>query len=57
MTILFAIIVVFWWIAIWGIFDIYTEHKTRDEKLKIYAVMLGIILVIVCFFPTLMYRF
>ena len=52
-----AIIVVLWWIAVWGLFDLYTENKTRDEKLKIYLVLLGIITVIVCFFPHLIRRF
>jgi hypothetical protein len=57
MPIIPAILAVFWWIAIWGLFEIFTEHKTRDEKMKIYLVILGILIVLVCFFPTLVHRF
>jgi hypothetical protein len=57
MPIIPAILAVFWWIAIWGLFDIYTENKTKNQKIKIYLVLLGIIFVIVCFFPWLLYRF
>lgn len=52
-----AIIVVLWWIAIWGLFDLYTENKTRDEKIKIYLILLGLITIIICFFPQLIRRF
>jgi hypothetical protein len=52
-----AILAVFWWIALWGLFDAYTEHFTKEEKIKTYLLILGIIIVIVCFFPKLMYRF
>lgn len=51
MNIVPVVLGVFWWIAIWGLFDIYTENKTTDEKIKIYLVLLGILIVILCFFP------
>ena len=51
-----ALVIIFWWIAIWGIFDIYTENKTKDEKFKIYMVIIGIIIVIICFFPKLIHN-
>ena len=35
----------------WGIFDIYTEDKTRDEKLQIYVLLLGIVLLVAAFYP------
>lgn len=52
-----ALLVIFWWIAIWGIFDIYTEGKTRDEKLHIYLLLLAIIAAAFCFYPDLLHRF
>lgn len=51
MNIVPVVLGVFWWIAIWGLFDIYTENKTTDEKIKIYLVLLGILIVLLCFFP------
>ena len=56
MQLISAILVIFWWIAIWGIFDIYTDGKTRDEKLHIYLLLLGIIVAAFCFYPDLLYR-
>jgi hypothetical protein len=57
MYVLATFAVVFFWIAIWGLFDTYTEHLTKDEKTKLYLVILGIIIVIVCFFPKVLHKF
>lgn len=43
MRIAFALVVVFWWIAIWGLVDLYTEDWSRTEKAQGY---IGILLVI-----------
>ena len=51
MQFIYAILVIFWWISMWGIFDIYTEDKTRDEKLQIYVILLGIVLLVAAFYP------
>jgi predicted membrane channel-forming protein YqfA (hemolysin III family) len=56
MLIVSAIVAIIWWIAIWGLFDIYTEDKPKDEKIKIYLVMLGLVLCIILFFPHLINR-
>uniref|UniRef100_A0A6C0DTZ4 Uncharacterized protein n=1 Tax=viral metagenome TaxID=1070528 RepID=A0A6C0DTZ4_9ZZZZ len=56
MRIVSALLVITWWIAIWGLFDIYTEDKPKDEKIKIYLVMLGLVLCIILFFPHLINR-
>lgn len=56
MLLISALVIIFWWIAIWGIFDIYTENKTKDEKIKIYMVIIGIIFIIICFFPKLIHN-
>ena len=55
MLLISALVIIFWWIAIWGIFDIYTENKTKDEKIKIYMIIIGIIFIIICFFPKLIH--
>jgi hypothetical protein len=51
-----ALIVVFWWISIWGIFEIYTEDKTKEEKMKIYLIILGLIIIFTCFFPKIIHQ-
>jgi hypothetical protein len=57
MYIIPAVLAVFWWIAIWGLFDIYTENLPKNKKIKTYLIILGIIIVLVCFFPKLINRF
>jgi len=52
MKLIIALLIVFWWIAVWNLFDIYTEDKTKNEKICIYATMLGIIIAVLYFFPT-----
>ena len=51
MTIIFAILATLWWLSIWGIFEILTDKYTNDEKMKLYLLMLGVIIVVICFFP------
>lgn len=51
MKFIIALLIVFWWIALWNIFDIYTEDKTKNEKLCIYFIMLGIVIAVLCLFP------
>lgn len=51
MTIIFATLAILWWIAIWGIFEIITQDYTDNEKLKLYFIMLGFVIIIFCFFP------
>jgi len=57
MQLISAILIIFWWIAVWGLFDIYTENKTKDEKIKIYFIILGIVTAFICFYPQLINRF
>lgn len=54
MKIIAVIIVIFWWIAIWGIFDVFTDHKSKDEKIKIYISIIIIIIIIMIIFPHLL---
>lgn len=51
MTIIFALVAIVWWIAIWGLFDLITKDYTDNEKTKIYLIMIGLVIIIVCFFP------
>ena len=51
MTIIFAILATLWWLSIWGIFEILTDKYTNDEKMKLYLLMIGVIIVVICFFP------
>lgn len=55
-ALLIALLVIFWWIAVWGIFDIYTENKTKKEKMRLYLIILGIIFIVIWAFPNFIYR-
>ena len=54
MKLIIALLIVFWWIALWNLFDIYTEDKTKNEKICIYVTILGIIITVLYFFPKLL---
>jgi hypothetical protein len=51
MTLVFAFFAILWWIAIWGLFDIATKDYTDEQRAKIYFLIIGITVIIVCFFP------
>jgi hypothetical protein len=57
MQIAFALIAIFWWISVWGLFDIATEEWSRESKIKLYVGMLVVISMIVLFFPEIVKRF
>lgn len=57
MQIAFALIAVFWWIAIWNLSDMAVENWTREQKIYLYVGMLAAIAVIVWFFPNIVRRF
>ena len=57
MQIAFALIAIFWWISVWGLFDIATEEWSRESKIKLYIGMLVVISIIVWFFPAIVKRF
>ncbi len=56
MELAFALLVVVWWIAIWGLSDIATEGWTREEKLRLYVAMLLFVIAMVALFPKLIRR-
>ena len=57
MQIAFAVIAVFWWIALWGLSDIATEDWTRESKIYLYVSTLCVISVIVAAYPDIVRRF
>lgn len=57
MQIAFALVAVFWWIAIWGLSDLLTEDWTRESKFKFYIAILLCIGVIIWFIPDVLKRF
>ncbi len=56
MQIAFALIAVFWWIAIWNLFDIAVENWTREQRIHLYVAMLIAVAVIVMLFPEIVTR-
>jgi len=57
MQIAFALIAVFWWIAVWGLSDLLTEDWTRQSKFQLYISTLIMIGIIVWIFPSIVKRF
>lgn len=51
MRALLAIVLIAWWIAIWGLFDTYTEHMSHDARLRMYWSMLVAVFVLCLLFP------
>ncbi len=56
MQIAFAIIAVFWWIAIWNLSDMAVEDWTREQKIRLYVAMLVAVAIIVWLFPEIVMR-
>jgi hypothetical protein len=51
MKILFALIAIFWWVAIWGLSDLATQDWTSEEKFKLYIGLIIFVLVCILAFP------
>lgn len=51
MKLIYAFLGVFWWIAIWGIFELHTADKTKEERMKIYTTILMCLLIVACIVP------
>jgi len=56
MQILFALIAIFWWIAIWGIHDILVENWSKEQKIYLYISIIGLVGIIVLLFPNIVKR-
>jgi hypothetical protein len=57
MQIIFAVIAIFWWIAIWGLKDILVESWSREQKFYLYISILILVAIIVLMFPDIVKRF
>jgi hypothetical protein len=57
MQILFAVIVIFWWIAIWGLKDILVEDWSREQQIYLYVSMMSFVAIFVFLFPDIIKRF
>lgn len=51
MKIAAALIVVIWWIAVWGMFDLATEDWTRTERFRLYLTLILSVFAIILIFP------
>jgi hypothetical protein len=57
MALLLITLVILWWIAVWGLFDMLILHLTRGEKAVIYTVLLIGILILLQLNPELLEHF
>jgi hydrogenase/urease accessory protein HupE len=57
MALILATMVILWWIAVWGLFDMLILHLTRSEKAILYAILLIGILIILQMNPELINNF
>jgi hypothetical protein len=56
MQIAFALVAIFWWIAVWGLIDLGTEDWTRTEKAQLYVGTLLVITLIYMLFPRVLQK-
>jgi hypothetical protein len=56
MKLVIALLVVIWWICIWGISDVIMEDWTRQQKLIAYTMGAIAVIAITVFFPSLLDR-
>ena len=57
MLLVFITLVILWWIAVWGLFDILILHLTRGEKAVIYIIMVIGIVILLHLNPELLQHF
>jgi len=56
MQLIFAIIAIFWWIAIWGLKDILVESWSKEQKFYLYVSIIVLVEIIVLIFPDIIKR-
>jgi hypothetical protein len=56
MQILFALVAVLWWVALWGLIDLATEDWARAEKAQLYVGILLVVTLVILFFPRVLGR-
>jgi len=57
MRLIIVIMVVFFWIAVWNLSDIYTNDWTDQQRINLYLGMLAVIGVMVLMDPSLIRHF
>jgi hypothetical protein len=57
MQIIFAIVTIFWWVAIWGLKDILVQDWSREQKFYLYISILILVAIFVTNFPDIIKRF
>jgi hypothetical protein len=50
-------LVILWWIAVWGLFDMAILHMTRFEKMMVYGALIISIVVLLQTNPELLEHF
>ncbi len=56
MQIAFATVAIFWWIAVWGLSDVWTHHWTDEQKVQLYVSMLVGVLIVIWMFPKIVHN-
>jgi hypothetical protein len=51
MKLLFALLIVIWWISVWGLADLAMEDWTRKQKAIAYVCGIALTLTTLWFFP------
>lgn len=51
MKLLGALLVVIWWICLWGLADLLAENWTREERLIVYSAGAMFVVAIAALFP------
>jgi hypothetical protein len=56
-TLLFITLVILWWIAVWGFFDMAILHMSRFEKMIVYGLLIISIILLLQAHPELLEHF
>jgi len=50
----FALVAVLWWVAMWGLIDLFIHDWTKMSKFIFYLTLLGIIFILIYVFPDIL---
>ena len=56
-TLLFITLVILWWIAVWGFFDMAILHMSRFEKMIVYGLIIIAMIMLLQMNPELLDHF
>ena len=54
MTLLILTLVIVWWIAVWGLFDMVILHLTRGQKILLYCSIIASLVIFLELNPTML---